>query len=54
MGQSKETDQVKMMKKMESEYKELKERCHEQGFNVSVFDATLPTTNCSLRGQTVE
>ena len=28
------------MKKMESECEELKERCHEQGFNVSVFDAT--------------
>ena len=43
-----------MMEKMESEHEELKERCHKQGFDVSVFDATLPTTSCSLRGQTVE
>ena len=54
MGQSEETDQVKMMKKMETEYEDLKERCHEQGFEVSVFDATLPTTSCSLRGETME
>ena len=45
MGQSEETDQVLQMKKMETEYNELKERCRKQGFDVSVFDASLPTTS---------
>ena len=42
------------MNNMEKYCKQLKERCHKQGFNVSVFDALLPTTSGTIRGETME
>ena len=43
-----------MMKEMETEYNVLKERCNKQGYDISVFDASLPTTSCTVRGETME
>ena len=54
MGQNKETDQVRVKKKTETKFKDLKKWCHKQDFGVSVFDVLLLTINFRLRDQTVE